>query len=160
MKYLLLLSLAFFVGCGANNAAISAKDNAQGDALAYLQKIRGYPNTFTLPNADAEAAWGRAQVFVSKYSTMKIQTVSDYIVETYNTRTLTGNDVGFTGIKCDFAYSFTRSPGKDSTTFTVGCRTNCGGLGDARMCAADNEKFASYFVQTGENIKYPEFIAN
>lgn len=158
MKYILLLSLAFLVGCDANNAAISAKKEAQGDALNYLHKIRTYGNTFTLPNALAGEAWGRAQVFVQKYSSMKIQTVSDYVIETYNTPNT--RDVSLSGINCSFAYSFTRSPNRDSTTtFSIECRTNCNDRDAAVACLSDNERFASYYVQTGENIKYPEFIA-
>lgn len=48
----------------------------------------GFPSEFSVPARDIGAAWGRAQSFVAQHANMKMQTVSDYVIETYNPREL------------------------------------------------------------------------
>ena len=39
--------------------------------------------SFIVSKEDSGNAWGRAQAFVAQHSSMKIQTVSDYVVQTF-----------------------------------------------------------------------------
>lgn len=54
------------------------------EANAYLARVMATPLTFTVPKDKSDEVWGRINNFIAKYSTMKIQTASDYIIETYN----------------------------------------------------------------------------
>ena len=54
------------------------------EANAYLARAMAAPLTFTVPKDKSDEAWGRVNSFIVKYSTMKVQTVSDYIIQTYN----------------------------------------------------------------------------
>lgn len=47
------------------------------------EPLRNEPLSFKVARADADDAWGRAQVFVSKHSTMRIATATEFIIETY-----------------------------------------------------------------------------
>ena len=54
------------------------------EANAYLARAMAAPLTFTVPKDNSDEAWSRVNSFIAKYSTMKIQTASDYIIETFN----------------------------------------------------------------------------
>jgi hypothetical protein len=159
MKTIALLFLsALLVSSCASSPVSSSKDHASADQKKYLERIRTFAHEFKVLNNSAEEMWGRAQVFVNKFSLMKIKAVSNYIIQTDDlihvttvADALAGNDLGF-------GYSFSRSPGKDSTTFTLKCMSNYGGS-SIRECTEDNEHFASFYMQTGEDILYPQFIA-
>jgi hypothetical protein len=53
-----------------------------------------FPSEFSVPAGDIAPAWGRAQSFVAQHASMKIQTVSEYVIETYNPR-----DLGYYGFR-------------------------------------------------------------
>jgi hypothetical protein len=54
------------------------------EANVYLSRVMAAPLTFTVPKDKSDEAWARVNSFIAKYSTMKIQTASEYIIETYN----------------------------------------------------------------------------
>lgn len=154
----LLLLFTLLLSSCAHNYAMSAKDKATPEQKQYLERVRTFASEFKVPNNSAEEMWGRAQVFVNKYSLMKIRAVSNYIIQTEDPPhvetvigAVAGDDLGF-------GYSFSRSPGKDSTMFTLRCHANNGLASGVEVCADDNEHFASFYMQTGEEIMYPQFI--
>jgi hypothetical protein len=51
---------------------------------AEFDAVMATPLTIQMTTEDGALAWGRAQVWVQNNSVMKIQTVSDFIIETYN----------------------------------------------------------------------------
>lgn len=63
------------VGCVARERVATAS----GAELLNTSRTQTFDN-----GPEAEAAWGRAQVAVNRYSNMKIQVATDYLVETYN----------------------------------------------------------------------------
>jgi hypothetical protein len=71
-------------------------------------QVKKIPLVFKLPMSESDDAWGRANLYLSNNSSMKVQTASDYLLETYNP-----TSVGRIG------FSITRSPVKDSVLFTV-----------------------------------------
>jgi hypothetical protein len=158
MKKLLFLLLAL-ASCKAGYRVTEyyqSREEPTQAHIKWLENMRTYNATFAIPADKAAEAWGRAQVFVSKYSSMKIQTVSDFVIETYNTPQMTMGDAMSGNVK--FAYTITKSPKQNDVEFTVECRSN-GGDGDGGFeYRRDNEHFASYYIQTGENIQYPKFI--
>ena len=50
----------------------------------YIKKAMQTPLTFKVPREKEEEVWGRIQSFIAKYSSMKIQVATDYVIETYN----------------------------------------------------------------------------
>jgi hypothetical protein len=80
---------------------------------AELEKARATGSSVSLPKADAEAAWGRAQYWVSKNSTMKVQTASDFLLVTYNPIEWYP--------KPQYGYQVNRVPIGENVTFEVEC---------------------------------------
>jgi hypothetical protein len=132
------------------------RNNITSEQEKKLVAIRAYKSVFIIPKSESDAAWGRAQVFVSKYSSMKIQTVSDFIIETFNTGAAESADM-MNG-KYKFAYTITRSPKANDVEFSVESRSSCDDCNGLKDILLDNESFASYYIQTGKDIEIPEFI--
>lgn len=112
----------------------SAKTPAEQE---YLDAAMIHPTTFTIPKSASGDAWGRAQSWIGKYSSMKIQTVSDYVIETYNP---TKNEL-------DYGYSVTKTPTTDSVEIEVKCAS--GNMFDGAS-AVQNAHLLAYFVDTGK----------
>ena len=117
------------------------------EQTAYIQKISGHSNSITLPKERSDEAWGKAQTFISKYSSMKIQTVSDYIIETYNSTMAT-----------NYAWSASKVLLKDSVTIDVKCWVGEDWFGGATERCRRNEKILIDYIITSK-IPYPELIA-
>ena len=66
----------------------------------YLDGIAREPLTFRIPKAQDEEAWGRAQSFLGGYSSMRLPTVTDYVLQTYNPAQS----------QVDFGYNVTKTP--------------------------------------------------
>jgi hypothetical protein len=129
-----LLSAALLIGC------VTLKPEQK----AYLAKAAAFPNTFRVPKTNSDLAWQRAQVFVANYSSMKIQTSTPNVLETY---TPFGSDV-------TFGYSINRLDVGDSTEFNVKCvYGNMFSGGDA----VNNAHLAALYIATGEML-HPELI--
>ena len=90
------------------------------------------------------AAWGRAQSFIGKYSSEKLQTATDYILET----TLPGQHETSFGSVSFCGYSITKTPVQDN--FEISVKSNTG-KAIARKADADmNAKILAYYIATGE----------
>lgn len=111
---------------------------------AYFQQVQAMPTTFTVLKAEAEDAWGRAQSFIGRFSSMKIQTATDFVIQTYNPLS---NAV-------QYGYYVTRTPMGEQMQFDVQCVTgNLFASGNANQ----NAKVLAYYIKTGE--LRPEFIS-
>lgn len=133
-KLWLIPILVFAAGCATMTPA----------QKSYMAKVNAAPTTFRIPKSQSDNAWQRAQVFVSKHSSMKVQTATSNILETFNP---SSSDVSF-------GYNINRLDVGDSTEFSVSCVTGnifAGGQAtdDAHICAD--------YIQTGE-LPYPELI--
>lgn len=104
---------------------------------SYLQKVQSFPLRFTIPKSELPDAWGRAQSFISQYSDMKIQTVSNNVIETYNPRS---NSI-------DYGYSITNAPMGDNAIITVKCYNPY--VGNSKK-ADMNAHALAYYMKTGE----------
>ena len=74
---------------------------------AYDIRVMSQPTTFSIPTKKAEEAWSRAQQFIATLSNFRIQTSTDYVIQTYMinsswpkygysvTRTINGNNTNF-----------------------------------------------------------------
>jgi len=94
-----------------------------------------FPLRFAIPNNEAEIAWGRAQSFVGRFSSMKLQVATDYVIQTYNPESA-----------WEFGYAATRTPGIGHALCDVDCQTG-GTLGADE--AEQNAHIFAYYVKTG-----------
>ena len=111
---------------------------------SYMAKVNAGSTTFRVPKTQSDIAWQRAQVFVSKYSSMKIQTATNNVLETFNPGS---SDVSF-------GYSINRLDNGDSTEFSVSCVTGnifAGGQ------ATDNAHICADYIASGD-LPYPTLI--
>ena len=139
MKKLFVLGLAFLLtGCATMMDMTPKAETAE--ETAYLKEAMNTPLTFTVPKDKSDETWGRVNSFIAKYSSMKIQTASDYIVQTYNpTDTI------------HFGYQANRAPRGDEVEFTVTCYS--GGLfGGSKNIPDQNSHLLAYYALTGKAI--------
>lgn len=145
---LFLMALLFV---GALSACVTPPKAKSPEETAYLASIATEPVEFEIPKASSDDAWGRAQVFLAKHSSMKIQTATTNLVENY---TPTPN--GFT---MEYGYRVTRVAGPKGEQFSVECFDG----GDAVLAATKaatgtNAKILARYIRTGE-LPYPGLIA-
>ena len=129
---LLLLCAAVLSGC----AASSGMRNLTPEQQAYVDAMMVEPTRFTIPADSSDAAWGRAQAFVGRYSDLKIQTATDYVIQTYSP----------TGQNVTYGFNITRTPLARGHEFAVDVAAGNMFMGkQARMIAG----MASRFIRTG-----------
>jgi hypothetical protein len=117
MKKLLAFALCFvFAGCAAGKLWTQEKE--------YLEKVIAFPTTFSLPNSEAEAAWGRAKSFVAQYRIMQPHT---YMIS--------------------YGYNVSRTPMGDKTQFAVECISD---KKDNKSREQENACILAYYMATGE----------
>lgn len=109
----------------------------------YVHAALSFPLTFRMKLEDEKNAWGRAQSFIGRFSSMKLQIATEYVLQTYNP---VAPDV-------NFGYYITKTPIENELEFNVQCITgNIFALGEART----NERYLAYYISTGK--LYPEYV--
>ncbi len=102
--FLMLIFLAFMAACAYSpNLFKKLSPQEQG----YLGRAMAQPLTFAVKSEDSARLWGVAQAFIGKHASMKIENVSDFIIETYNPR------------ENRFGYRVIRTPKKDGDEFSI-----------------------------------------
>lgn len=139
------VGLCAIVGaCTVQNIMLDPPKGEGPEDAAYLKAAMATPLTFTVPAEKSEETWSRINSFISKHSSMKIQTASDYIIETYNP------GAG------QFAYSANRATRGDAAEFTVACVSGgpivlyFKGFAHQEKQAEHNAHLLAYFAVTGE----------
>ena len=120
-----------FSGCVARRQ-LTPEDHA------YSNRAMMPPLSFSVANDKVADLWGKAQVWITQYGSMKIQTVTDYIIQTYNA-------VG--GYIPRYAYSITRTPMGESSQISINCSSN---NMFAKSQVVQNAHVLSHYLQTGE----------
>jgi hypothetical protein len=131
---------------------VTSKNELSPEGKVLIAEIMAQPLEFTLPKSESDEAWARATHFISKYSSMKMQTASDFLLSTYNPL-----DVG------DFGYEVTRMPHtirssdftsiqsvdviQEVVTFNVTCMYRGDVFSDE---ATENAHAAAYYIATGK----------
>jgi hypothetical protein len=92
--------------------AVCAMASMSPSSEAYLRHTMALSLLFAVPNKHAEIASGRAQSFVGRFGTMKLQVATAYLIQTYNPEGAGDN-----------AYYRTRTPGRSVAVFDVECQT-------------------------------------
>jgi len=125
--------------------------NPTPDESLYMEKVRAQPLEFELPEADAAVAWGRAQSFIGQYSSMKLQIVTDYVIQTYNPTHDTYHR--------NYGYYVTKTPSEGSVKMSVQCIGYYQWGMDGRPYPAIdlNAHILAHYLKTGE-LPYPHLI--
>ena len=110
------------------------------------QEVINTETTFILPRSEAKDAWGRAQVFVSDYSTFKIQVATNFIIETQPPNGMAG-----------YGYKISKMPINNKVQFKVECIFSGVSISDNHQ-AKLNAKILSYYMKTGR-LEYVELIS-
>jgi hypothetical protein len=134
VKILILgLVVLFSISCVSMRLAETSEEKT------YLEKVMAMPLIFDVSKEKSEETWGRIQSFIGKYSPVRIQTVTDYIIETYDAKIVNSN----------FSYSAIRTPKENKVEFEVKCfitfqlpKMETAGIRNAHMMA--------YYALTGE----------
>lgn len=114
IKLLILIALSQAVTPGLIGEPPVITKQMQKDSQRYgisaeaLAQLYAEPFVVTVPKDQSADAWGRAQTFVAQYSSMKLQTVTDYVIQTFNPPR-----AGMYG------YTITRTPGATADTLAV-----------------------------------------
>jgi hypothetical protein len=125
--------------------ACASAPQLTAEETAWLKKAMDFPTSFSVPRAEADAAWTRAQSFVARYSTMPlderwIQTSAGTVIAT-----LTPISMG------QYGYLVTRAPLNDTLEgFTGECTWNKQLLFGDGARADQNSHLLAYFMVTGE----------
>lgn len=127
---LVAMSLTGMAGCATNRQLTAAQED-------YLQTAMATPLTFTLPRDQAEEAWARAQSFVTRFSTMKLQSLTPHVIRTYDPTEATAG----------FGYYLRRIPRGDRTKITVECM--CNNLMPSDQ-SVENAHILAYYMRTGK----------
>ncbi|MFI5201253.1 MAG: hypothetical protein ACHQNE_02570 [Candidatus Kapaibacterium sp.] len=112
------------------------------DQQAYLNRAMAHPIAFKLAKSDAEDAWGRANLYLAQNSSMKMQTASDLLLDTFNPTAIG-----------QFGYSITRASIKDSVFFNVQCNGFHGEnswLSPPEKDENKNSHILALYIATGE----------
>lgn len=155
---LLVLAASSLAGCGLQGV-IKKDEVLSADQKQYLAEIAKQPLQFNVPKADGNDSWGRAQSFIAQHSGMKIQTASDYAIQTYNAQLDTAGAIPPSLGSVTYGYNISRSPIGDKYAFDVNCTGPFHGMYQAEInkAAARNAHALAYFIATSK-LPYPELI--
>ena len=123
--------LAMIAGCASFTPEQQAK----------LADVDKFPLEFQASKPDSVDAWGRAQSFIGRFSSMKLQITTDYVIQTYNPP----------DAEVMYGYSVTKTPAGEDVSFEVRC--GCGNIFAAGN-AVRNAHILAYYMKTGELIGY------
>jgi hypothetical protein len=132
MKQLAIIILVLsLVACSTGKRMYS------GAALESIAKMRvDNPTVYTKDNI--EAAWARAQQFISICSSMKIQVATDYVIETYNPPPR---------YPISYGYQIFKEPVEGGYQIEVRCAAGVPGY---EQEANNNAIVAAYYIRTGK----------
>jgi hypothetical protein len=125
------------LGCGSTAPLVGTAE----DEKQYLRDVDKTGLAVTVSAADLAVAWSRAASFISKYSTMKIQTSTDFVIETYNP------EMSRDALDPWYGYKVVKTPlGDGKTKIDVLC-TRFGTASEDRSLR--NARILSFYIETG-----------
>ncbi len=121
-----------------------AADKCLSARRDFAQQAGAQPIEFDLDGPAATEAWGRAQAWVARYSPRKVQTATEFLIETYGMGPqLDAND-------SSFAYRVTRSPlSSEKSHFVVKCFPS---VDYFNWIATENAHQLAFFMVSGKGM--------
>lgn len=131
-KALPITLLIFITAC-----SFAPRQAVTPEEAAYLSRAMATPLIFRLSLDRSDEAWGRIQSFIGRFSSMKLQIATDYVIETYNPA----------GSSVLFGYSATRTDLPDECEIEVRCMYSNTFTGND---AIQNAHILALYALTGE----------
>jgi hypothetical protein len=133
-KAILLISLAaLFCGCMFFGGGLKLSSDDQ----TYIKNAYDTPLELTVPKTESDICWARAKEWIDKYSSKKIQTANDFMIQTYNPG----------GQEYAFGYYVTRKTVADTVQIMVQCIV--GNL-YAKKDQDNNAHLLAHYIKTGQ----------
>lgn len=147
MRSLIPRAAALILALAALSCASSAMFQLSADEEASLRQAMDTPLTFIVPRDRSLESWDRAQDYVNRYSTMKLRSVTDSVLVTYEAPTYSQNPAPVeSGSSIRYGYSVSRASDSEGIKIVVQC-TASSALG--QKDANQNAHIAAYYIQTG-----------
>jgi len=138
---------ALFLAAGALSCAANSVFQLSEDEQASLNLAMGTPLTFTVTRDRSLETWDRAHAFVDRYNSMKLRSVSDSVLLTYEPPTYEQVPApAAAGSSIRFGYTVARSSVVGGIQIAVTC-TPSSKLGEKD--ADQNAHIAAYYIMTG-----------
>ncbi|TMQ59423.1 MAG: hypothetical protein E6K76_04985 [Candidatus Eisenbacteria bacterium] len=132
---------------GVLSCAASSVFQLSGDEQASLHLAMGTPLTFTVPRERSLQTWDRAHAFVDRYASMKLRSVTDSMLVTYDPPTYAQVPAPVeAGSSIRFGYTVSRTSLADGIQIAVTC-TASSKLGEKD--ADQNAHIAAYYIMMG-----------
>ena len=128
---LIVVGIFLLAGCAAKQVS--------PEIQAYDSRVMAQPTTFSVQIEKSEEVWSRAQQFIATLSSFRIQTATNYVIQTYMTESSWPK----------YGYSVTRTTNGDRATFVVQCF--CTNMFSKDRATYNAHALAHYMV-TGEVI--------
>jgi hypothetical protein len=115
--------------------------------ISYIDRAMQSPLEFNVSEANIKNVWGRAQSFIGQYSELKLQIVTDYVIQTYSPKEH----------EIEYGYSIVKKPTQDGYQVVVEC--SCGNP----YCTKEvlqNAHIVAYYIKTGIEPPTPSRILN
>lgn len=137
---LLVVMFVILAGCAGMTSYNSKLSNQDKE---YLVAIKDEEPIFKLSGDIADEAWARAQTFIARHSTMKIQNMSEFIVSTYGP----ASSGRYGHMSPKFGYHVTRLNIRGESEFTIDVSAN---EHYYDIIANHNMKMLAHYMKTGE----------
>lgn len=160
MKRGLLIGVTLFLatGCVTMAGLIDKEEVLNPAQQKALNEAMAQPLEFSVSKSASDAAWGRATEFLASHSSMKLQTTTDYLLQTYNSTTDEPDILGGTMGHVRYSYSVTRRPDDSAFKFKVNCSGPAVYIREEIEKAENrNAHILAYFIATGK-LECPELI--
>jgi hypothetical protein len=142
------VAAASILALAASSCASSAVFQLSSDERAYLRMAMDTPLTFLVPRGQSIQTWDRAHEFLDRYSTMKLRSVTDSVLVTYDPPAVQSDPSPVAvGSSIRYGYSVSRSSDPDGIRIAVKC-TPSSTLGEKD--ADQNAHIAAYYIKTGQ----------
>jgi hypothetical protein len=147
-SFLTRAAAAILLALVAASCASSSMFQLSPDERAGLGLAMDTPLRLLVPRDHSLQTWDRAQEFIDRYSTMKLRSVTDSVLVTYETAPYqTDPSPVASGSAIRYGYSVSRSSDPDGIQIAVKC-TPSSTLGEKD--ADQNAHIAAYFIKTGQ----------
>lgn len=137
--------------------SLQTRPAATPEQLSWLASVNQEPLEFDVTKEKAAELWGKAQVWITQYSSMKIQIATDYVLQTFNPPS------GQHEYTPKYGYTVTKAPQGEGFHVAVEC--SYGGFvnmfhndSQDRALAVQNAHIFAHYLRTGD-LKYPNLIA-
>ncbi len=115
------------------------------DEQSMLRDAMDTPLTFVVPRGEAIPTWDRAQEFIDRYSSMKLRSVNDSLITTYENVAMVTNPIE-TASSVRFGYTVSRARDPEGIRFQVGCTPSSK---SGEKDADQNAHIAAHYIKTG-----------